>query len=196
MDLQWTEALRLRPAALAAAAALSCVLFIATPTVQGDVGVERVSRSAGGPGDAVELAVGCGFCYPPCRSPASGGRGPCMPGGKAPPASFPVSLVPVEKAPRPHRCGVNALCSARVQRPPSRHPFTLLGDAVPPADGEHAERDRVPRYVLSFAVPRVRPGVYTFVIYCDVCLPGKGGSLIANPSARRWRFRVTAADPR
>ena len=197
MDFKSTGALRRGSAVLPAAALLSCTLLIAT--AQADVGVERVSRSAGVPGDAVKLTLGCGFCHPPCRSAMSARRGPCMPSKKAPPASFPVSLVPIEKAPKPHRCGPNALCSPQTRRPPSRYPFTLLGRATPPRHGdgkEHPKDDRVPRYLLSFTIPQVRPGVYTFVIYCDACGPGKGGGLIANPRARAWRLRVRAADRR
>jgi hypothetical protein len=51
----------------------------------------------------------------------------------------------------------------------------------------------VPRYRLHFTIPNVKPGVYTFVIFCDVCARGGAGSLIANPRARPWRLRVLSS---
>lgn len=35
-------------------------------------------------------------------------------------------------------------------------------------------------YELRFRVPRVKPGAYAFVIFCDACAPGPSGSLIAD----------------
>jgi hypothetical protein len=33
---------------------------------------------------------------------------------------------------------------------------------------------------LRFRVPRLRPGLYQFLVYCDPCHPGPGGNLISN----------------
>ncbi len=185
---------RYRVSLLLAAAALS------VPAPAGaDVGVEEASRSAGVPGDPVELTIGCGFCFPPCEGPQGDRSGVCMPGVELPPPSFPVSLVPIAKVPRPHRCGPRRLCTPQASGPPRRAPFTLLGWAKP-AQAEASGGGyfgggfghgpvEPPRYVLDFQIPDLRPGIYSYVIYCAVCQRGQGGSLIAFPE-RRWRLRV------
>jgi hypothetical protein len=33
-------------------------------------------------------------------------------------------------------------------------------------------------YGLRFRIPRVKPGAYEFVVFCDACSPGPSGSLI------------------
>lgn len=178
---------------------LAAVLSVPTPAAA-DVGVESASRSAGVPGDAVELTIGCGFCFPPCEGPQGDRSGVCMPGVELPPPSFPVSLVPIEKVPRPYRCGPRRLCTPQASAPPQRAPFTLLGWAKPVQAQASGRRYlggggfghvpvEPPRYVLDFQIPDLRPGVYSYVIYCAVCQRGQGGSLIAFPE-RRWRLRV------
>ncbi|HET9198862.1 MAG TPA: hypothetical protein VFN92_11490 [Solirubrobacterales bacterium] len=71
---------------------------------------------------------------------------------------------------------------------PRRAPFTYLGKAnLSEEDPRHAGRS----YLLEFAIPRLPAGKYTYAIYCDSCLDGKGGTLIANPTARPpWRLRI------
>jgi hypothetical protein len=192
-----TSSMRRLPVAL-----LSLSLFLAmAPAAQADVGVERVSRLAGAPGAAVELTIGCGFCFPPCEGPQGDRSGVCMPGVEPPPPSFPVSLVPVEKVPRPYRCGPRRLCTPEAPAPPRRAPFTLLGWAkpAPPADdrwplggGFGHGTIEPPRYALEFQIPDLRPGTYSYVIYCATCQRGEGGSLIAFPE-RRWRLHVRPA---
>lgn len=181
-------------AMLLAAGLLASVAVLTTAPGWADVGVEKVSPSAGAAGDAVNLMLGCGSCYPPCQRAAGHRSGSCMPGTKAsPPASLPISLVPIEKAPKPHRCGPDAICPPQASEPPRQSPFTFLGRATPPRDGDspqHPDDNHVPRYLLHFRIPDLQPGIYTFVIYCDVCLRGKGGSLITDPTARAWRLRV------
>jgi hypothetical protein len=181
--------------------AIATIALAAAAPAGADVGIEKVSRHAGAPGETVELTVACGFCFPPCQGPP-GHRtpSPCMLGTKRqPPESFPVSLVPLGRAPEPRACGPNALCPARVSAPPARFPFSLLGAATPPAPGSEAaqaaDRENVPRYLLSYAIPNVRPGVYTYVLFCDACAGGKAGSLIAAPGLRLWRLRVRPAGP-
>jgi hypothetical protein len=189
----WSRSL---PALVAAGLLASLVVLTAEPA-GGAVGVEKVSRVAGAPGDPVELTLGCGFCFPPCKGAPGHRNVPCMLGTKAqPPEAFPVSLVPVEKAPKLHRCGPNAVCPPTPQGAPRRAPFTYLGEATPPAGADPSEPHYVPRYLFDFEIPRLRPGIYTYVIFCDVCAPGKDGSLIANPSARAWRLRVLSPGPR
>lgn len=179
--------------------ATGLVLSTATglPAARADVGVERITRSAGAPGDRVALTLGCGFCFPPCegpkgdRRPAGFERGPCMRFKGAPPESFGVSLVPVAKVPGPIRCKSGGPCSSpRAQAPPRRAPFAFLGLATPPPGGNNPEDGDVPRYLLSFEVPDLRPGTYAFVLYCDACLDGPGGTLI--PLTPDPRFRVRA----
>ncbi len=188
----------LQPVLLVALLSLSA--FLTAPSATADVGVERVSRLAGVPGDAVELTIGCGFCYPPCEGPEGDRSGVCVPGVESPPPSFPVSLVPIEKVPKPHRCGPRRLCTPHAPRPPERAPFTLLGWAKPVqaeasgwgylgGGGFGHGAIEPPRYTLDFRIPDLSPGVYSYVIYCGVCQRGEGGSLIAFPE-RRWRLRV------
>jgi hypothetical protein len=181
---------------------LAAVLFgllMATPAGAA-VGIEKTSRLAGAPGAQVRLTLGCGFCYPPCKGPRGHREpSPCMLGTKArPPASFGISLVPVEQAPWPHRCGPRAFCSPQVAGPPRRSPFRYLGEAAALNDvTQETGRVPVPRYVLDFTIPDLRPGTYTYLIYCAVCGEGKGGSLIggsldADSLPRLWRLEVRA----
>lgn len=157
-------------------AALSAVLVhLAAPAAMADLGVERVSRPGGKPGDGVRLTLGCGAC--------SAAKGQAA-------ASFPISLVPADRVPKPHRCGPRTLCPPRVRAVPTRAPFTYLGEALPPRGDGDADNP-YPLYVLDFAVPRLPVGTYTYVIYCDLCLDGKGGALIADPTVGpRWRLRI------
>lgn len=166
------------------AAALLAAAAMAGPA-RADVGVESVSRSAGAPGEQITLMIGCGACYPPCPRDPRRLSGVCAPGPGVPPAAFPVSLVPVEQAPRPYRCGPNVLCTPRAPAPPRRTPFAFLGKATPLADD-----GGLPSYRLRFDVPDLRPGAYAFVIFCDACVRGEAGSLIAQPRDRLWRLRV------
>ena len=150
-------------------------MHLAVPVAMADIGVEKVNRTSGKPGASVKLTVGCGAC--------------AAVGVQEPPASFPVSLVPAGKVPRPHRCGANALCPPRVRAIPRRAPFTYLGEARPIGD-ENVD-EPYPLYVLDFAIPQLPAGTYTYVIYCDLCLDGKGGSLITEPNANgAWRLRI------
>jgi hypothetical protein len=171
---------------------------VAATPASGAVGVEKVSRPAGKPGASVALIVGCGFCYPPCHgAPGERQPSPCMLDSKAdPPASFPISLVPIAKAPLPRPCGARAVCSPITTEVPRRSPYTYLGEATAsPRNAEtgatgHAEP---PRYELEFEVPDLKPGTYAYVIYCDVCLDGGRGSLLAAPAARPWRLKTLAS---
>lgn len=182
---------------LLAAAMLVTATALRAEPARADVGVERVSRLVGAPGDRVDLTLGCGFCFPPCDGPSGHPDGTCMPGTKVPPESFAISLVPIEKAPKPHRCGPNAVCPPLPRGAPRRAPYTYLGRATPPAEADGSSKGtEVPRYLLHFDVPVLRPGVYAYVIFCDACAPGKRGSLIANPRARQWRLRVLSPAPR
>src|ERR1044072_1789903 len=183
--------------------ALLAIALLAPASAPADVGVEKIIRGGGAPGEEVPLTMGCGFCYPSCDGVLGDRSGVCMPGSEAPPASFPVSLVPIEKAPKPYRCGPNAYCAPRTMAPPGRPPFTLLGRATPPGDGDGARQfggvwhqvRHVPRYLLDFEIPDLRPGIYTYVIYCETCSQGKGGSLIAYPRDRQWRLSVRSSSP-
>jgi hypothetical protein len=150
---------------------IALVLLAASPATA-DLGVEKVSRLRGAPGREVRLTVGCGACTSPARTPAS----------------FPISLVPVDKVPEPYRCGRNALCPPSVKAVPRRAPFTYLGDA----QLSEEEDGSYPSYVLEFEIPELAEGRYTYVIYCDACLDGKGGTLITNPNPKPsfWRLGI------
>lgn len=165
---------------LLGAGLLAAGLLVAGPA-HADVGIETTSRSAGAPGNAITVTVGCGACLA-IGSPRS-------------PGSFPVSLVPLEKAPKPHRCGPRTFCSPETLRPPSRFPYSFLGRATPLRDGPRGSDGRVSRYRLRFEVPDLRPGIYTYVVFCDMCTDGEGGSLIAYSTERRWRLRIRQSNP-
>lgn len=110
-----------------------------------------------------------------------------MLGTKAQPLrAFPLSLVPIGKAPEPHRCGPNALCSPQAAAPPAHGPYRYLGAAT----AEPRQGSEVPRYSLEFRIPDLAPGLYAYVIYCGVCNRGAGGSLIAVPHSRLWALRI------
>jgi hypothetical protein len=182
---------------LLALSAIAVVCALMASSASAAVGVEKVSRHGGEPGDEVALTLSCGFCFPPCKGP-KGDRhpegfdhGPCMLGTEAePPPSFGVSLVPLSEAPEPHKCGPRAVCSPVAPVPPRRDPYAFLGLAVPPAAGNNPEHGDPPRYLLDFTIPDLRPGAYAYVIWCDACLAGKRGSLIASPASRLWLLDV------
>jgi hypothetical protein len=190
---------RLDRAILLALAALTALALLSA-SAQASVGVTAASRHAGAPGAEIRLTLECGFCFPPCegpkgeRHPAGFERGPCMlgTGGAQPPSSFGISLVAIDDAPKPHRCGPKALCSPQPKGAPRRAPFRYLGQAVPPPGGNNPEHGDAPRYLLDFKVPDLAPGLYTYVIYFRSPHEGERGSLIANPRAQLWRLRVTA----
>jgi hypothetical protein len=182
--------------------ALAVLALVAAPA-EAAVGIEKTSRKAGAPGDTVTVTLGCGFCYPPCKGPRGQRQPkPCMLGteGRRPPASFGISLVPVEKLPVPHPCGPKALCAPEASAPPRRAPFRYLGEAAALNDiTQKTGRVPVPRYRLDFTVPDLRPGTYTYVIYCDVCAKGAGGSLIAgglDPDHLPRRYLLEVRAPR
>lgn len=176
--------------------ALALLALLMAAPAEAAVGVEKTSREAGAPGDAVSVTLGCGFCYPPCKGPRGERQPtPCMLGtkGRRPPASFGISLVPIGKMPAPYRCGPKAFCAPEASAPPRRAPFRYLGQAAALNDiTQETGRVPVPRYRLDFTIPDLRPGTYTYVIYCEVCAKGTGGSLIANPLSHLWRLAVRA----
>ena len=188
-----------RAAAFLAVGAVVVVLCaLAASGASAAVGVEKVSRGGGEPGDEVTLTLACGFCFPPCkgpkghRHPEGFDHGPCMLGtkGAEPPPSFGISLVPLSKAPQPYRCAPRALCSPGTLAPPNRSPYTYLGLAVPPPGGNNPEHGDPPRYLLNFTIPNLPAGAYAYVIWCDSCMEGKRGSLISSPTSRLWRLAV------
>jgi hypothetical protein len=187
----------------AVAGATACLLLLAS-SAAADVGIEKVDRHAGRQGEEVNLTVGCGFCYPPCkgpkgeRHPEGFEKGPCMLGtdGAPPPASFGVSLVSRSRAerllertidcsPHPSRC-------PSTLRPPRGHGYRYLGEALPPAGGNNPEHGDPPRYLLGFEIPRLAPGQYSYVIWCDACADGRAGSLVVNPRSPLWRLAVAS----
>jgi hypothetical protein len=151
------------------------LLHLTAPAAIADLGVERVNRAGGRPGESVKLTVGCGACA------AASGKTP---------ASFPISLVPAGKVPKPHRCGPNALCPPRVRAVPQQAPFTYLGEALLLRGDENVDKP-YPLYVLDFTIPELPAGAYTYVIYCDSCIDGRAAALITAPNANApWRLRI------
>jgi hypothetical protein len=148
---------------------------------EADVGIERVSRRAGEPGQQVVLTVACGGC-----KAASIVNGPAHP-----PRDFPVLLVPSARVPRSGPCpGDGERCAPSSLGPPRGDPFVLLGKAKPTFRERDLARTPVPRYRLRFRIPEVEPGSYAFVLYCASCYRGPRGSLIAYRQDPGWRLRV------
>lgn|GEM_PF-2930253 len=161
-----------------------------------------MSRHGGAPGSPVTVTLACDFCFPPCvgpkgeRHPQGFAHGPCMLGTKEdPPAWFGVSLLPRFRTLALAACrgGAHgpAVCPPRTTLgPPHRAPFAFLGRAVPPPGGNDPGSGKPPRYRLGFEIPDLRPGLYTFVIWCDACLAGRKGSLISGGASPRWRLTI------
>ena len=172
---------------------VTLLVLIAPASTPASVGIEKTSRAAAAPGERVKVTIGCGFCFPPCEGKPARNT-PCMlDTNRQPPSRFPLSLVPVERAPKPRRCGPRALCAPQADAPPAGHPYSFLGDALPPPDIEQIResgRRYVPRYSLEFEVPDLPAGNYVYVIFCETCVRGEGGSLLAETRARPWGLRI------
>src|SRR5882757_5001151 len=186
--------------ALAMLTVIVGLLVLGRDSAAADVGVEKASRHAGRPGQEVRLTLACGFCFPPCkgpkghRHPEGFEKGPCILGTHdEPPASFGISLVSRSRAERLVSCQAHGGRCPTPTGPPRRHGYRFLGEAVPPPGGNNPEHGDPPRYLLSFQIPRLAAGEYSFVIWCDVCLGGRAGWLIANPASSLWRLDVRAA---
>ena len=173
-----------------------CVLAVGSASAA--VGVEKVDRRGGAPGDEVTLTLGCGFCFPPCegpkgeRHPRGFDHGPCMLDTK----KDPPRLVRHLGRSALERAGASQMRAARrsarrlTAAPPRRAPYTFLGLAVPPPGGNNPEHGDPPRYLLHFTIPRLPAGAYAYVIWCDACAGGGRGSLIASPGTPLWRLAV------
>ena len=133
-----------------------------------DIGVIGVKPNVGAPGQLINLAVGCG-------------------GPRCPP-QLPVSLLPSGEARRtlgPVCEGKHGPCrSPTAPRLPQETPYVFLGwgsrRSAPASPGQS--------YELRFRVPRIKPGAYEFVVFCDACSPGPSGSLITTltgPNSRK-----------
>jgi hypothetical protein len=148
-------------------------LALNAPLVKGDIGVVGVSPRHANPGEAVNVSIASGA---EISSPR--GRGP-----------FPVSLVPLADAPKPHRCSTRAaaLCLPAALGPPREAPFVYLGQAT------HVENQGKPYlqyFRLHFRVPTVAPGLYSFVIYSAGSYPGPRGGLMIDYKDRSKLLRV------
>jgi hypothetical protein len=84
-----------------------------------------------------------------------------------------------------------------VARPPTSRAFRLLGRMVCAGrmhyvghypDGDWSSWNGY----LRFRVPRVAPGAYQLVVFCDPCQRGRGGTLIINNWLWRGSRRVGA----
>ena len=187
---------------IAAAIAAVASLMLLSSSASAAVGVEKASRHAGRPGDQVRLTLGCGFCFPPCKGPKGDRhpegfeKGPCMLGTDGPPpASFGVSLLRQDRVEGLFGC-MSRKGGCATPRAPRRHGYRFLGEALPPPGGNNPEHGDPPRYLMRFEIPRLPAGEYGYVIWCDVCLDGRAGSLIANPASPLWRLEVRPAASR
>jgi hypothetical protein len=134
--------------------ALIATASMVAASARADVAVTSRSPAAVVPGDPATVRIGSGV-------PRS-------------PASFAVSLVRVDRAPKPVRCGPNAICEPAWLGVPRGGRFTYLGRAKLTASPRPYDH----RYGLHFRVPHIGPGRYAFVVYCASCFPGRFGSLI------------------
>jgi hypothetical protein len=147
-------------------------------TATADIGVMSVKPKVLRPGEQVDLEVGCGWCRKP--------------------TSFPISLVPLAKAPQPHPCGMrlksgvkSGLCSPTASRPPREGPFVSLGCTrssgafSPSADPPGWKSD------LRFSAPELAPGAYALVIFTAACGQDRRGSLVVDttPGKLLWIAR-------
>lgn len=98
-------------------------------------------------------------------------------GPRPQPVVIPVYLVPAGKLPRPVRCQADALCQPRVLSAPRGWPYTRV-----------ATLRRYNGGPLTFRVPSIVAGTYGFVLYCDLCLNGRGGTLITNVRGPKLRI--------
>ena len=176
-------------------ALLAAALSVLAQQARADVGIVKVTPSAGVAGDTVEVTVGCGFCFPPCSESPRAANVTCMPARWARPPgkySFPILLVPIKHRLAPHRCGPNALCAPTSAGVPRGRPFIRLGRALPEFGSANIDRTgAMPRYRLTFRIPAVKPGLYHLVIYSGP--RNRQGTLIAD--APRWRLQVRQPDP-
>lgn len=144
---------------------LASLGLLAPTPATADVGVTGLSPKVSRPGEQVDLQIACGFCSPGER--------------------FPISLVPLARAPEPFPCRRNALCTPAATAPPRRDPFAYLGLTGPGrALGAGTQSH------LRFRLPDVEPGVYTFVIFCAGCYRGPRGSLIVDTTDSGGLLRV------
>jgi hypothetical protein len=133
--------------------AAACAIAIAATTTavaRGDIGVVAVSRTTAHPRDVVYVRV-VGYDRPWPR--------------------MPLYLVPATRVPQRRACGPNAICEPRAKRPPTRPPYTRIGQVHFRHSGSG---------VVRFHVPSLIPGRYRFVVYCAPCYRGPGGSLVVN----------------
>jgi hypothetical protein len=128
-------------------------LALAAASARADIGVISVRPVHARPGEVVTVVAGAYKAVP----------------------RMPLYLVPRARVRPPHPCGPNALCDTVLARPPRHAPYLLAGLL----DFRRHPR----RVVVRFRLPRLSPGVYEFLIYCDLCHRGPGGTLISNPSA-------------
>jgi hypothetical protein len=91
------------------------------------------------------------------------------------------------------RCCARRSCPNPIEALPSdpyRTPYTFLGSARPPAGGNNPESGEPPRYLLTFTIPDLRPGGYSYVIWSRGSENGPRGRLNVDPGAANWRLSV------
>jgi hypothetical protein len=191
------------PMCICLALAAFLALFGLPAFASADEGITAVSRHAAAPGEAVTVTIGCA-CLPPCkglrghRHPEGFKRGPCTLGSEAkPPLSFGVSLLPAAKLAATRGCTRHG-CPEPIKALPGdpyRAPYSFLGSAGPPAGGNNPESGALPRYLLTFRIPDLGPGAYSYVIWSRRSENGHRGRLNVDPSAANWRLSVRGSRP-
>ena len=136
---------------LLSACAVALVLLLA-PSADAGPFVGKASRTRARAGDIVRVQAGAGLRFY---------------------ALLPLYLVRSEVAPQDRPCTVNgrdAMCAAQEQSPPRGGIYHRIGTV----NVRHSNVS-----TITYRVPKLRPGIYVYVMYCGPCNAGDGGSLIA-----------------
>ena len=146
--------------------ALTCVVFLALGVVASATAgpfVGQASKSRARPGDIVKVQAGAGLRFY---------------------ALLPLYLVRRDLAPRAKPCtfnGQDAFCAAEEPSPPHGGIYHRIGTV-------NVRHQNVS--TITYRVPNLRPGVYAYVMYCEPCNAGAGGSVIAFDQGTRGTLTV------
>ena len=136
---------------LSLACSVGAALVIAASATAGPF-VGKASKSRARPGDVVRVQAGAGLRFY---------------------ALLPLYLVRRDLAPQDSPCTVNGqdgVCAAEEPRPPRGGIYHRIGTV----NVRHWNVN-----TITYRVPKLRPGVYVYVMYCGPCNAGAGGSVIA-----------------
>jgi hypothetical protein len=140
---------------------VAALAAVSAAMARADIGIVSITPSTARPGQLVRVHVNG---YLPMHG-----------------ASMPVVLVRAETMPRPYRCRKGtAICEPIVWHARlTRAPYRVVGFAREwtrsRSQPDHADS------VLRIRIPKTAAGRYRFALWCDPCIRGPQGSLIAGP---------------